>query len=107
MATKTKAPVGTKSDRFRAILAADPDATISSAAESVGMGYAFAYGVAKRTPDPANPGKSYATTRANRRATKAVAVEDGWVVVRIVDSGGNYAGTVRVEMTTGSVKRTK
>lgn len=107
MATKTKAPVGSKSDRFRAILASDPNATISTAAEACGMGYAFAYGVAKRTPDPAHPGQSYATTRANRRSEKRLTIDGDVAVIRIVDSAGKSLGFVRVNMTDGSVKRTK
>jgi hypothetical protein len=101
---RTIVPVGTKSDRFRAEIARD-GATVSSAAEIVGIGYAFAYGIAKRTPDPASPGKSFATTRAARRGSKSVAVADGIVTVRIVAADGSTAGYVRVDTATGKTVR--
>lgn len=106
MATKSKiATVGTKSDRFRAEIARD-GATIASAAEIVGIGYAFAYGIAKRTADPSVPGSSFATTRATRRGTKSVSVADGIVRVRIVGTDGNTVGFVAVDTATGKSTRT-
>lgn len=45
MATRTK-PVVTKSDRVRTLLGEGK--TIAEAAKTVGIGYAFAYGIAQR-----------------------------------------------------------
>jgi hypothetical protein len=110
--SKIAVPTGTKSDRFRSVLranAADPSGagSIASAAETVGIGYAFAYGIAKRTPDPDVPGKSYAATRASRRGTKSVSTADGFVSVRIVGTDGTVRGMVRVDTRTGAVTRPK
>lgn len=95
------ARTGTKSDRFRRVLRENPDATVATAAAKIGIGYAFAYGIASRTPDPANPGKSFAETRANRRAERAVRVEPGAVFVRTA------AGTVRIDTETGKTSRVR
>lgn len=57
------------------------------------MGYAFAYGVAQRA--------GYALTAANRKATKAVTTAEGFAVIR------TQAGTVKVNLETGKVTRTK
>lgn len=114
--TKIAAPVstGTKSDRFRSILranaggpgiAVDPNGPggVARAADAAEMGYAFAYGVAGRTDDPDFPGKSYATTRAERRGTKSVRVSDGTVIVRIVGPDGAVS-FVSVDTATGKTK---
>lgn len=55
------------------------------------MGYAFAYGIAKRA--------GYAGTAANRKATKVVTISEGTAVIR------TQTGTVRVDLTTGKVTR--
>lgn len=65
------------------------------------VGYAFAYGIASRTPDPAAPGKSYADTRADRKSVRAVSRDaDGSVTVRTT------AGTVTVRPD-GRITRTR
>lgn len=97
----TKNANRTKSDRFRDLFT-DPAMTVSVAAEKIGIGYAFAYGIATRSDDPLNPGKSLAETRANRRKTRAVNVVSG-VAVIAVGSGG----FVRVDLVTGKVTRSK
>lgn len=101
---KIAAPVGTKSARFRTRLAAGD--SISEACEAVGIGYAFGYGIAKRTPNP-ETGRPFSETAASRRGTKSVSVAGTSVTVRIVDPTGNYTGSVVVDMTTGKVTRTK
>lgn len=55
------------------------------------MGYAFAYGVAKRA--------GVAMTAANRKPTKVVTMDAGTAVIRTA------AGTVRVDLTTGKITR--
>lgn len=114
--------VGTKSDAFRAVLirtaggpgvavATDGPGGIAAAAREIDrvrgpFGYAFAIGIAGRTPDPDFPGKSYATTRAARRGTKSVRAADGIVTVRIVRADGTTAGYVSVDTATGKTTRT-
>lgn len=97
----TKAKSATKSDRFRSLFT-DPAMTVAVAAEKIGIGYAFAYGIAVRSDDPLNPGKSLAETRATRRKVRAVNVVAG-VAVIAVGSGG----FVRVDLVTGKVTRSK
>lgn len=102
MATRVRTPKGTtygsKSDHMRALFAEGK--SVAEVTRLVpGVGYAFAYGVAKRA--------GLAATAANRRATKSVAVVGSDVTVRIVTPEGEYAGTVIVDMTTGKVRRTK
>lgn len=86
----------TKSDAVRAAYAAgfrvrDIEIGRGIAPKYRPVGYAFAYGIASRTPDPANPGKSYADTRADRKSVRAVSRDaDGNVSVRTA------AGTVTV-----------
>ena len=98
----TKIGNRTKSDRFRDILIADPAATVATASAKIGIGYAFAYGIARRTPDPENPGKSFAETRANRRAVRSVDTETEPGFVRVRTATGKI---VRVEIATGAVTR--
>lgn len=89
-----------KSDRFRGMFAEGK--TIAEVVAATRDGYAFVYGVAKRTPDPEHPGKSYAETRANRRTESPVSVTDDYVEVRIA------SGTrVRVNRETGTITRIK
>lgn len=99
--TTTKATTrkfASKSDRVRSLL--DEGKTIAEITRIVpGMGYAFAYGIAKRY------GK--AETAAARRSTRQVAVTNDRVHVRIVNPEGVYTGTVIVDTKTGKVTRTK
>jgi hypothetical protein len=93
---KTAAKTQTKSDRVRALL--DEGKTVAEITRLVpGMGYAFAYGIAKRY------GK--AMTAAHRRQARQVVATDGKVSIRIVNAGGDYTGTVVVDTATGKVSR--
>lgn len=88
-----KSPVafGSKSAAARAGFAAGK--SVSTVAAEIGIGYAFAYGIAKRA--------GYADTAANRRPTRAVSVgPDGTVSV------ATARGTVRVSPD-GTVRRTR
>lgn len=62
------------------------------------MGYAFAYGIAKRTPHP--DGGTYADHAADRRKEKTMSVSDGVVTIRI-----KTGGRVLVDTATGKVTR--
>lgn len=87
------APVafGSKSAAARAAFAAGK--SVSAVAAEIGIGYAFAYGIAKRA--------GYAETAAARRPTRAVEIApDGTVSVRTT------AGTVRVSPD-GTVRRVR
>lgn len=93
-----------KSDWARSLL--KEGKTIAEITRTIpNMGYAFAYGIAKRTPHP--DGGSYADHAANRRESKQVVTTDGKVHVRIVDSNGTYTGTVIVDTLTGKTTRSK
>lgn len=85
-----------KSEAMRAMF--KEGKTITEVCKALGVGYAFAYGVAKRA--------GVNTTAANRRKARAVNVLDGVVEVKIVDTEGNFKGTVTVDLHTGQVKRT-
>lgn len=103
--TKVKTPTPnrtrtfkSKSERVRSLL--DEGKTIAEITRIVpGMGYAFAYGIAKRY------GKS--DTAANRRATKTINVVDNRAHCRIVDPEGNYQFTLVVDLQTGKTTRQK
>lgn len=99
MATKTTTKSKSKSQRFRDLFS-DPEMTIAEAARKIGIGYAFAYGIATRTDDPHDPTKSLATTRAHRRGVRAVTVEDGVAVIRPTNGK-----VIRIDLSTGEVKR--
>lgn len=101
MATKTrsgKTTYASKSDHARALF--DQGMSVAEVTRTVpGMGYAFAYGIAKR--------HGVAATAANRRQTKSVGMTGDLVTVKIVDETGEYRGTVEVNRVTGKVRRTK
>lgn len=102
MATRTRTPKGTeyksKSDHARALFAEGK--TVAEVTRLVpGMGYAFAYGIAKRA--------GFNLTAANRRAAKSVATVGDDVVVQIVTPDGTHIGTVTVNRTTGKVTTRK
>ena len=81
-----------KSDHVRALL--DEGKTIAEITKLVpNMGYAFAYGIAKRY------GKS--ETAASRRKSKVVSIENN--IVKIITG----SGTVFVEISTGKVTKKK
>lgn len=86
---------GSKSDAMRAMFADGKSVTevtrLFPATNPVG--YAFAYGVAKRAG--AN------LTAANRKPAKAVRSEDGFAVIRTA------TGTVKVNLETGKVSRSR
>lgn len=107
MATTTrvaKVTFKSKSDHARALLAEGK--TIADLTRLIpGMGYAFAYGIAKRTPHP--DGGSYAERAANRRSVKSVTTVGDIVQVEIVDPSGKYLGRVSVNRTTGAVTTKK
>jgi len=98
MATRTRttnrvtAPVfKSKSDAMRAMFA--DGATVTAVAAKIGVGYAFAYGVAKRY--------GFATTAATRKAARKVTTNaDGSVTVQTT------AGPITVQ-TDGSIIRPK
>lgn len=101
MATRTRTAATTfksKSDHVRSLL--DEGKTIAEITRIVpGMGYAFAYGIAKRY------GK--ATTAANRRTTRQVTTVGDEVQIVIVTPEGQITGKVFVNKTTGAVRKTK
>lgn len=108
MATRTRTPKGkvyaSKSDHARELFRAG--VKISEVTRTVpGMGYAFAYGIAKRlaASDPTFDIR----TVADPRQTKSVSTTDDLVTVRIVNAEGEYLGTVTVNRLTGAVKKTK
>ena len=68
-------------------------ASVVAVAEKFGIGYAFAYGIAKRA--------GYASTAANRRAVRAVSVVGNVAEIR------TPAGVVRVDLSTGSVRKSR
>lgn len=100
MATTVRTRTATfksKSDHVRALLAEGK--TIAEITRLVpNMGYAFAYGIAKRA--------GLAETAANRRQTRQVVTVGDSIHVRIV-AEGEYTGTVIVNTITGKVTRTK
>lgn len=57
------------------------------------MGYAFAYGIAKRA--------GLNLTAANRKATKVVSTSEGFAVIR------TEVGTVKVNLQTGKVTKVR
>lgn len=95
MATSTrsgKMQYKSKSDHVRALL--DEGKTIAETTKLVpNMGYAFAYGIAKRY------GKT--ETAAQRRKTKTVSIQDNKVKIM------TGAGLITVEISTGKVTKTK
>lgn len=102
MATRTRTPKGvqfkSKSDHARALFAEGK--TVAEVTRIVpGMGYAFAYGIAKRA--------GMNLTAANRRATKSVTTVGDDVVVEIVTPEGVHIGTVTVNRATGKVTTRK
>lgn len=99
MGNRKIVPTVSKSDRFRAELAAGN--SIADASRTVGIGYAFGYGIAARTIDPKTD-RPYSETAANRRAVRSVSVVGG--VAEIRPTG--YPGVIRVDLETGAVTRT-
>lgn len=101
MATQVRTPKVTyrsKSDHARALF--KEGKTVAEVTRIVpGMGYAFAYGIAKRA--------GYATTAAHRRATKSVNTVGDDVIVEIVSPEGVHIGTVTVNRATGKVTTRK
>ena len=102
MATTTRTPKGvqfkSKSDHARALFAEGK--TVAEVTRIVpGMGYAFAYGIAKRA--------GVATTAANRRATKSVNTVGSDVIVEIVTPEGVHIGSVTVNRESGKVTTRK
>lgn len=102
MATTTRTPKGvqfkSKSDHARALFAEGK--TVAEVTRLVpGMGYAFAYGIAKRA--------GFAETAANRRSVKSVSTVGDLVTVEIVTPDGTHIGTVVVNRTTGKVTTRK
>jgi hypothetical protein len=91
MSRKSVAAFGSKSAAARAMFKSG--STVSAVAAEIGIGYAFAYGIAKRA--------GYAATAANRRPTRTVETRpDGSVSVRTAN------GTVTVRPD-GTVRRTR
>lgn len=101
MATQVRTPKVTyrsKSDHARALFA--DGKTVADVTRIVpGMGYAFAYGIAKRA--------GVASTAAKRRATKSVNTIGDDVIVEIVNPEGVHVGTVTVNRSTGKVTTRK
>lgn len=101
MATQTRTPKTTyrsKSDHARALFAEGK--TVVEVTRAIpSMGYAFAYGIAKRA--------GFADSAANRRATKSVSTVGDLVTVEIVTPEGVHIGTVIVNRTTGKVTTRK
>lgn len=92
---------GSKSDWFRELFAEGK--TIADVQRIVpNAGYAFIYGVAKRTPDPEVPGASYADTRADRRPQRAISSEGSIVKVILADGS-----SVSIDRATGKITRKK
>jgi hypothetical protein len=90
---------GSKSDWVRELLAEGK--TIADVTRIVpNMGYAFAYGIAKRTPHP--DGGTYAERAADRRPQRAVTMTGGVVKVLIAD--GTF---VKIDRATGKISRSK
>jgi hypothetical protein len=86
----------TKSDRARQLL--DEGKSVADLTRLIpGMGYAFAYGIAKRY------GK--AETAAHRRQPKTVQTVGDLVQVAIVNEAGEFTGYVRVNTKTGQVTK--
>lgn len=86
MATRTKAPVDTrtKTQRFFDLLDSDKEMTIAAAAKACDMVYSFGYGRAQTRQDPAFPGQTYAESRAKRRAERRVTtLEDGTLKIKV------------------------
>jgi len=85
MATRTRTgnrvttPVfKSKTEAMRSLY--ESGATVTEVSTKVGVGYAFAYGVAKRY--------GFATTAAHRKATKRVSVDSTTGTVTIQTTGG-------------------
>lgn len=96
---RTKTPAKTKSERARDLLAEGK--SISDLTRLIpNMGYAFAYGIAKRTPHP--DGGTYADHAANRRRTRAVTTDPETGIVKVATA----TGFVSVHPD-GTVKRSK
>lgn len=66
-----------KSEMARELFAAGK--SVADTAREIGIGYAFAYGIAKRA--------GVAETAANRRPTRAVTVRNGIVIVAVAGPG--------------------
>lgn len=99
MSGRTKIESKSKSARVRDRLSAGEN--IADAARAVGIGYAFAYGIAARMTDPES-GRPMSEIRANRRAVRSVSVVGGAAIIHPVSGG-----TVRVDLETGAVTRSK
>lgn len=91
MATRTKKTPVSKSAAAREMFRAGK--TVTETAEALSMNYAFAYGVAKRA--------GLVEDAAKRRSTKAVAVVNNIAVIRPISGG-----VIRVDLSTGKIKRT-
>lgn len=101
MATTTrsgKAVFKSKSDHARALFA-EGKSVVEVTQTVPGMGYAFAYGIAKRA--------GFNLTAATRRATKSVTTVGDDVIVEIVTPEGTHIGTVTVNRATGKVTTRK
>lgn len=111
VATKVRAKIDGKSTTFES--KSDMARALFTAGKSVkeveravpGMGYAFAYGIARKMPHP--DGGTFADHAATRRETKVVTQSGDLVTVQIVAPDGTFAGTVIVNARTGQVSRTK
>jgi transposase-like protein len=93
MGTRAKTPVvvTSKSDQVRTLL--NSGSSIADAARTVGIGYAFAYGIAKRA--------GLAETSANRRPTAhakdiaLVMAVTGWAAPRAIKAVAKYYETTK------------
>lgn len=108
MATRTTTPkkveYRSKSDHARALFREGK--TVAEVTKVITtMGYAFAYGIAKKMDHP--DGGTYAAHAANRRAAKSISTVGDDVIVEIVTPEGVHIGTVTVNRGTGKVTTRK
>lgn len=87
-----------KSEHMRALYTGGM--SVADVCKTVNVGYAFAFGVAKRMPHP--DGGTYADRAAGRRKSRAVRVDRETGVVQVVTASGLV--TVHPD---GTVKRSK